>query len=185
MSRGTTSADGHGRPRRDGIPALTRPWDLLLRLRWVAWPVVMVLLPSHIGTMLDGAALVGAGLRSLLDLARAYVDKRPGAVEPIAGSDARHRLPARDPSPQCLGCDWDTLSELQRRIAQMIAQSMTDRQIAGRVFLSHHTINYHVRIIYRRLGINSRVQLTAVALAHAAHHGTSGDQAAGGEPPPA
>ena len=48
---------------------------------------------------------------------------------------------------------------MERTIAHLVNQSMTNRQIAKRVVLSPHTVNYHLRQIFRKLDINSRVEL--------------------------
>jgi DNA-binding CsgD family transcriptional regulator len=54
---------------------------------------------------------------------------------------------------------WESLTEQELRIADLVAQAMTNRQIASRLFVSPHTVNYHLRQIFRKLQINSRVQL--------------------------
>lgn len=54
---------------------------------------------------------------------------------------------------------WDRLSSTQRTIARLVNQALTNRQIARRLYLSPHTVNYHLREIFRKLGINSRVEL--------------------------
>jgi ATP/maltotriose-dependent transcriptional regulator MalT len=59
----------------------------------------------------------------------------------------------------------ESLSLVERTIAHLIGQAFTDQQIATRVFLSRHTVNYHLRQIYRKLGINSRVQLAWIIVA--------------------
>jgi DNA-binding CsgD family transcriptional regulator len=60
---------------------------------------------------------------------------------------------------------WDRLSDTELEIARLVSQALTNRQIATRVYLSPHTINYHLRQIYRKLEINSRVQLASLAQA--------------------
>ncbi|WP_371530670.1 LuxR C-terminal-related transcriptional regulator [Streptomyces sp. NBC_01283] len=54
---------------------------------------------------------------------------------------------------------WASLSDMERRIAYLVSVGMTNRQIAGRVHLSAHTVNYHLRKVYKKLGINTRVEL--------------------------
>jgi len=61
--------------------------------------------------------------------------------------------------PQADEPGWADLSETQRRIARLAGEALTNQQIARRLCLSPHTVNYHLRQIYRKLGINSRVQL--------------------------
>ena len=53
-----------------------------------------------------------------------------------------------------------TPQELQ--IALMLAQGRTTREAAAAVFLSPKTIEYHLRSVYRKLGVNSREQLSEV-----------------------
>jgi DNA-binding CsgD family transcriptional regulator len=46
----------------------------------------------------------------------------------------------------------------------LVAEGLTNRQVAERMFLSRHTVDFHLRQVFRKLGINSRVELVAVAL---------------------
>jgi transposase len=55
---------------------------------------------------------------------------------------------------------------------------MTNRQIAKRVHLSAHTVNYHLRKVYKKLGIKTRVELArgaAVYSSGAAIFSTGGE----------
>jgi DNA-binding CsgD family transcriptional regulator len=45
------------------------------------------------------------------------------------------------------------------QIATLLAQGKTTREAAAAVFLSPKTIEYHLRHVYRKLGINSRAEL--------------------------
>jgi len=56
------------------------------------------------------------------------------------------------------GC-WSRLSDMERRIALLVSVGLTNRQIGRQVHLSAHTINYHLRKLYKKLGINTRVEL--------------------------
>ena len=55
--------------------------------------------------------------------------------------------------------NWDSLTKRERIVARLIGQALTNQQIASRIRVSPHTVNYHLRQIYRKLGINSRVEL--------------------------
>ena len=55
---------------------------------------------------------------------------------------------------------WQSLRESELGIAQLVAQGMTNREVASRLFVSAHTVDFHLRQIYRKLGISSRVELT-------------------------
>jgi ATP/maltotriose-dependent transcriptional regulator MalT len=52
-----------------------------------------------------------------------------------------------------------SLTKTERTVAQLVAQGLTNRQAASQMFLSPHTIGFHLRQIFRKLGINSRVDL--------------------------
>jgi len=59
--------------------------------------------------------------------------------------------------------DWSQLSSRELQIVRLVGQAMTNRQIATRIGKSPHTVNYHLRQIFRKLGIGSRVELAALA----------------------
>ncbi|MCW2601248.1 MAG: hypothetical protein JWM02_3077 [Frankiales bacterium] len=59
---------------------------------------------------------------------------------------------------------WDSLTESEQRVSRVIAEGLTTRQAAQRLFLSPHTVDSHVRHSFRKLGINSRVEMTRIVL---------------------
>ena len=62
----------------------------------------------------------------------------------------------RDPST----LDQLTLRELQ--IALDLAAGLTTREAAAKLYLSPKTIEYHLRSVYRKLGVASRAELAEV-----------------------
>ncbi|WP_369228644.1 LuxR C-terminal-related transcriptional regulator (plasmid) [Streptomyces sp. R39] len=54
------------------------------------------------------------------------------------------------------------LTETEIRVTQLVAQGMTNSQIARQIFLSRHTVAYHLRNVFRKLQVSSRVELAAV-----------------------
>jgi DNA-binding NarL/FixJ family response regulator len=52
------------------------------------------------------------------------------------------------------------LTPQQAQIARLVAEGATNREIAARLFLSHRTVEHHLRNIFARLGVRSRVELT-------------------------
>jgi DNA-binding CsgD family transcriptional regulator len=54
-----------------------------------------------------------------------------------------------------------TASELT--VARLVAEGLTNREVADRLFVSPHTVNSHLRHIFTKLGINSRVELARLA----------------------
>lgn len=51
------------------------------------------------------------------------------------------------------------LTETERRVAELVATGMTNRQVAGALFMSPHTVDANLRRVYRKLGIRSRTEL--------------------------
>lgn len=64
-------------------------------------------------------------------------------------------------APRPLG--WHLLTDRERAVARLAGQSLTNRQIARRLGITPHTVNYHLRQIFRKLAITSRVSLAAYA----------------------
>jgi DNA-binding CsgD family transcriptional regulator len=59
----------------------------------------------------------------------------------------------RDPS------GWDALTARQQAVAMLAGRALTNQQIAHRLRISPHTVNYHLRQIFKKLNIDSRVSL--------------------------
>jgi DNA-binding CsgD family transcriptional regulator len=57
---------------------------------------------------------------------------------------------------------WGSLTDTERRIADLAAHGLSNREIAGQMFLSVHTIAFHLRHVYCKLDITSRVQLAGM-----------------------
>jgi DNA-binding CsgD family transcriptional regulator len=53
----------------------------------------------------------------------------------------------------------DALTAQQEQIARLVAEGATNREIAARLGLSHRTVDHHLRNVFTRLGIRSRVEL--------------------------
>jgi DNA-binding CsgD family transcriptional regulator len=55
---------------------------------------------------------------------------------------------------------WASLTDPEVNVSTLAAEGRTNRQIAESLFISPHTVNTHMRHVFEKLGINSRVQLT-------------------------
>jgi len=58
---------------------------------------------------------------------------------------------------------WPDLTDTQRTVAALVVEGLTNRGVGARLFLSPHTVDFHLRQIYRRLGVRSRVELARLA----------------------
>jgi DNA-binding CsgD family transcriptional regulator len=55
---------------------------------------------------------------------------------------------------------WDSLTDSELTVVNLIAQGATNRDVAAQLHLSLHTVKNHVHNAFAKLGINSRAQLT-------------------------
>jgi sigma-54 dependent transcriptional regulator, acetoin dehydrogenase operon transcriptional activator AcoR len=61
---------------------------------------------------------------------------------------------------------WDGLTPTEWSVAEQVATGLTNREAAEQLFLSPHTVGFHLRSIYRKLEISSRVELTRLVVEH-------------------
>jgi DNA-binding CsgD family transcriptional regulator len=59
---------------------------------------------------------------------------------------------------------WPSLTGSELRIARLVAEGMTNRQVAAQLYLSPHTVGFHLRQVFRKLEIGSRVELTRLVI---------------------
>ena len=63
---------------------------------------------------------------------------------------------------------WQSLTPAEQRVVALVAEGHTTRQIGDRLHISGFTVDSHLRHVYQKLGIKSRVQLTTEAIHHGA-----------------
>jgi DNA-binding CsgD family transcriptional regulator len=96
--------------------------------------------------LVDGGARVGDVLK----------------LKPVTGGRAE-RAPMRDGHPTF---GWESLTDSELTVIDLVAAGLTNREAGERLFLSHHTVGFHLRSIFCKLGVSSRVELTRAALEH-------------------
>jgi DNA-binding CsgD family transcriptional regulator len=79
---------------------------------------------------------------------------------PVAAHD-RSKQPATSPP---LG--WASLTAAELGVAELVAAGLTNREAARRLYLSPHTIDFHLRRVFGKLGISSRVALARIVADH-------------------
>jgi DNA-binding CsgD family transcriptional regulator len=88
------------------------------------------------------------------DAARARMRLRELGVRRRVGSLDRPKL------------GWESLTAAELQVARLAAAGFTNRGIADRLFVSPHTVNTHLRHVFDKLDIRSRVDLTRIAERH-------------------
>src|SRR5439155_504146 len=74
----------------------------------------------------------------------------------------RRRLVTAEPETS----GWAALTTSELTVARLVAEGLTNREVAERLFVSPHTVNSHLRHVFSKLGINSRVELARLARNH-------------------
>jgi DNA-binding CsgD family transcriptional regulator len=54
---------------------------------------------------------------------------------------------------------WTKLSQQEQQVADLVAQGLSNREIAQRLYISHRTVGAHLYRIFPKLGVVSRAQL--------------------------
>jgi DNA-binding CsgD family transcriptional regulator len=62
---------------------------------------------------------------------------------------------------------WAALTQTELAVAQLVAEGLTNPQIAQRLFISRHTVETHMKHVLAKLGAVSRAQVAAEAARHA------------------
>jgi DNA-binding CsgD family transcriptional regulator len=65
---------------------------------------------------------------------------------------------------------WAAMTKSELAVAQLVANGLTNREIAEQLFVSPHTVNTHLRQVFAKLEVNSRVDLTRLATERNSEH---------------
>ncbi|MCP9953495.1 helix-turn-helix transcriptional regulator [Actinomadura madurae] len=85
--------------------------------------------------------------------------ERYGAVPWAARARAELRAAGSGDDASRAAAGVAKLTAQQAHIARLAAEGATNREIAARLLLSPRTIDHHLRNVFTRLGIRSRVEL--------------------------
>jgi DNA-binding CsgD family transcriptional regulator len=81
--------------------------------------------------------------------------------EAIACAQRRHGERKRPAS------GWASLTPTERDVVRLVAEGLTNSDVATRLFVSPRTVQTHLTHVYAKLGLTSRVQLAQEAARHA------------------
>jgi DNA-binding CsgD family transcriptional regulator len=107
-----------------------------------------------------GLASLDAAYDQYTELGAAVPALRVQRVLQAAGARRRRWAPI----PQRPEQGWDALTRMERQVALLIADGHSNRSAADELFLSPSTISTHLRAVFRKLDVHSRVQLAHVVL---------------------
>jgi DNA-binding CsgD family transcriptional regulator len=105
---------------------------------------------SALGSAITEAEKIGAGL--IVQRAQGLID-RAGLVGRVG--------PAEAPAPTAAASSGgvpDTLTPREQQVLALVAEGLTNGQIAERLFISAKTASVHVSAILRKLGVSTRTE---------------------------
>ena len=100
---------------------------------------------------LDAAQERCAGLNASWDAARADARLRVHGIR--RGVHGERKRPK---------AGWAALTDTEHTVAALLAEGLSNPDIAGRMFISRRTVQFHVSNILAKLGLSSRVELAAL-----------------------
>jgi ATP/maltotriose-dependent transcriptional regulator MalT len=129
------------------------------------------LIDSELARILAGRSLAAAGERD-----RAIAELRTAANAFAACGAVRYRKEAEQElrklgerthhsaqaTRAAAGDGFEALTDRELEIARLTVDRLTNREIAARLFLSEKTIETHMRNVFHKLGVTSRVQVARV-----------------------
>jgi len=124
----------------------------------------------------DNAAAIAALDESLSVSARAGAAWDAARVRGRLRRLGVRRRPSKVDRPKT---GWDALTETESVVVNLAAHGCTNREIADKLFISPHTVDSHLRHVFEKLGVNSRVHLTRLVAGRSAQ--LPGDLGAGSE----
>lgn len=154
QSRGLLEADAD--VLLQAIPALRtsgRPLPLAQGLENAGMALVAQRAGGRAAPLIEQAVGVYESLGAERDAARCRSLLRPVGLRP--------RTAGRTPRPVS---GWDALTATELKVAGLVAQGLSNPQIARRLSISRHTVNTHLSHILAKLGVSSRVEVAAQAV---------------------
>jgi two-component system nitrate/nitrite response regulator NarL len=170
---------GEARSGSEVLPrvAETRPDIVLLDIRMPGLDGLQVLdrlqklYPETKVVMLSGVDESGLAEEALRRGAKAFLGKGidPADVAPVLHKVFEGTLVTESfGAPGIAGAAADVfgLTGRESEILEQVASGQSNKQIAGKFWLSEQTIKYHLTNVYRKLGVNSRTEAARFAYEH-------------------
>jgi predicted ATPase/class 3 adenylate cyclase/DNA-binding CsgD family transcriptional regulator len=104
-------------------------------------------------------AAIDAALREALGQ-EAYEAARAEGAELSTADALEWARRARGPRLRPPG-GWESLTPTELKVVELVAQGLTNPQVAERMFISKETVKTHLAHVFRKLGVRGRAELSA------------------------
>lgn len=132
-------------------------------LRDSPWPILRALVCEDAARALAGSDRRGEALELVQEALGVY--EAVGAQRDVRRAEALARsLGARRGvrgGRRRPATGWDSLTETEQRVAELVAQGLTNRAVGDRLFISRRTVESHLLHIFQKLQASSRAELAA------------------------
>jgi DNA-binding NarL/FixJ family response regulator len=144
-------------PRLDGLTCLER-----VRSRYPGLPVVVL------STFAGEEQIEAARERGASGYIVKTVDplQLPQMIEQAVQSPEFLLFHAEAPQPQATGDESPAISARELAILRAVAGGQTNRAIASELWVSEQTVKFHLRNVYRKLGLTNRTEAARYAISH-------------------
>ncbi|QEM44787.1 helix-turn-helix transcriptional regulator [Mycolicibacterium grossiae] len=151
----------HAHGLRSGDPEVLA--DAVAVLRGAPRPLLLAAALHDLGAALLTGGRTADGTASLVEAAeifrRAGAARSSRAVDAVLAAHGIRGVRIRHPEPRPQS-GWGALTPTELRVVELIGSGHTNRSAAEELGVSPNTVNTHVRSVFRKLDVRSRVQLT-------------------------
>jgi len=106
------------------------------------------------GRSAAGWAIVPPGVSAELLRAAVTATAQGMIVVPLGGTDNRDEEAVDEDD----GIFEEVLTSRELEVLELVASGLTNREIAGRLDISEHTVKFHISTIYGKLGASTRTE---------------------------
>lgn len=128
-------------------------------------PIALASALEDAGVALDRRGDRNAAIASLGRALEIYAESHAARDETrVRGRLRELGVRRRLVSPKRPETGWDALTGSELAVVRLVAEGMTNREVARRLYVSPHTVSTHLRHAFAKLDVNSRVELTRIAV---------------------